>query len=409
MTAIAIDEQRLVDFASAAIGTPSFTGSEQGMAELMASTFTDMGLAVQWQQVEEGRANVLGTWAGAGGGSSLMFNGHMDTSYSGREPWLAGVSGFQPNAFVKDGRLFGLGISNMKGALACYVEAVRALQDAGVRLAGDVMIAAVCGEIEKAQWGDAQGAEYRGYAAGSRYLVSHGGVADMCILGEPTESKVVLGHFGSLWLRISTSGNFIHTAFSEGKRDLNSILRMREVLDAVLDWIPTWERDPANAYRDVPAIVNVSAIQGGFGWRVSRTPHRTDLFLDVRVPPTKLMATARGEVLAMVRGLQERFLGYGIEGEVYVTAPGAEIDEGHPMISAIDAAHEEVFGAKPERDVTRWFSDASALTRAGVPTVNYGTSTGLLDTTDGENLDISGLVKTAHVYALAAMTICGVA
>ena len=63
----------------------------------------------------------------------------------------------------------------MKGALACYVEAVRALQDAGVRLKGDVLIAAVCGEIEKTQYGDAQGGEYRGYAAGSRYLVSHGG------------------------------------------------------------------------------------------------------------------------------------------------------------------------------------------------------------------------------------------
>ena len=161
----------------------------------------------------------------------------------------------------------------------------------------------MCGEIEKAQWGDAQGAEFRGYAAGTRYLVSHGGVADMCILGEPTESKLVLGHFGSLWVRISTRGNFIHTAFSEGKRGQNSILRMREVLDAVLEWIPTWEADPENAYRGAPAIVGVSAIQGGFGWRVSRTPHRTDLFLDVRVPPTKPMATARGQVLDMVRDL----------------------------------------------------------------------------------------------------------
>ena len=68
---------------------------------------------------------------------------------------------------------------------------------------------------------------------------------------------------------------------------------MREVLDAVLEWIPTWEDDPANAYRGAKAIVNVGAIQGGFGWRVSRTPHRTDLFLDVRVPPTKPMAVAR--------------------------------------------------------------------------------------------------------------------
>ena len=40
------------------------------------------------------------------------------------------------------------------------------------------------------------------------------------------------------------------------------------------------------SYGDVRGVANVGAIQGGFGWRVSRTPHRTDLFLDLRVPPT---------------------------------------------------------------------------------------------------------------------------
>jgi acetylornithine deacetylase len=409
MKSVEVNRDRLVEWASRAIATPSFTGDEQAMAELMRDTFEEVGLHVQWQQVEEGRANVLGTREGEGGGPSLMFNGHMDTSYSGREPWLRHVPGFQPEPFVEDERLYGLGVSNMKGALACYIEALRALRDADVRLQGDVLVAAVCGEIEKAQQGDAQGAEFRGYAAGSRHLVTHGGVADMCILGEPTEGKVVLGHFGSLWLSISSKGNFVHTAFSEGKRDLNSILRMHEVLAAVLEWIPSWEDDPANSYRGAKAIVGVSAIQGGFGWRVSRTPHRTDVFLDVRVPPARPMAEARRHVLDMVRGLRERFPGYGIEGEVYVTAPGAEIEEGHPLVAAIDAAHERVFGARPERDVTRWFSDASVLTRYGIATVNYGTSTGLLDTVKGENLDIDGLVKTAEVYARAAMGVCGVA
>src|SRR5579864_8337073 len=225
-----IDRDRLVDTASRMIGVHSFTGDEQAMAALMAETLDAMGLHVQWQQVEDGRANVLGTRAGASGGKSLMFNGHMDTSYSGREPWLRSVPGFQPSAFERDGRLYGLGISNMKGALACYVESLRALDDAGVRLRGDVLVAAVCGEIEKAQQGDAQGAQYRGYAAGTRHLVTHGGVADMCLLGEPTEGKVVLGHFGSLWVRIRAHGDFIHTAFSEGRRSANSILRAREVL-----------------------------------------------------------------------------------------------------------------------------------------------------------------------------------
>ena len=298
----------------------------------------------------------------------------------------------------------------MKGALACYVEAVRALQDAGVRLRGDVLIAAVCGEIEKTQYGDATGAQYRGYAAGTRYLVSHGGVADMCLLGEPTEGKVVLGHFGSLWLRIRVHGNFIHTAFSEGKRDQNSILRMHEVMAAVQEWIPTWEDDPSNAYGGAKAIVGVGAIEGGFGWRVSRTPHHTDLFLDVRVPPTKPMGVARARG-ARLRRLARRPVPRTTASRARSTSPlpGAEIEEGHELVQAIDAAHEQVFGEKPGRDVTRWFSDASALTRYGVPTVNYGTSTGLMDVELGENLDIDGLVKTAETYALVAMKVCGVA
>src|SRR5206468_2237822 len=84
---VVIDRNRLVETASAMIGVHSFTGDEQAMAELMVSLYEQLELRVQWQQVEEGRANVLGTWTGTGGGKSLMLNGHMDTSYSGREPW----------------------------------------------------------------------------------------------------------------------------------------------------------------------------------------------------------------------------------------------------------------------------------------------------------------------------------
>jgi len=399
LSEIRIDERRLVDLALRLVSTPSFTGSKQAAAELMRDVLDDLRLQVQWQQVEDGRANVLATWPGAGGGPSLMFNGHLDTSYSGREPWLRDIPGFQPEGFERDGRIYGLGISNMKGALACYVEAVRALQDTGVRLRGDVLIAAVSGEIEKTQQGDAEGAEFRGYAAGSRYLVSHGGAADMCILGEPTENKVVLAHFGSLWLRLSTDGPFIHTAFCEGRRDENSILRMRPVLDAVLEWLPSWEE--RMSYGDVRGVANVGGIEGGFGWRASRTPHRTDLFLDLRVPPDVPMADARREALEFARSLD------GVEAEVYVTAPGAEIEEGHPLVAALDESHAEVFGAPPERDVVRWFSDASVLTRYGIATVNYGTSSGLPDAELGENLAVDGLVRTAEVYARTAMRVCG--
>ena len=216
-----------------------------------------------------------------------------------------------------------------------------------------MLIAAVCGEIEKTQYGEAQGAQYRGYAAGTRYLVSHGGVADMCLLGEPTEGKVVLGHFGALWLRIRVHGNFIHTAFSEGKRDQNSILRMHEVTRAVLEWIPTWEDDPANAYRGAKAIVNVGAVDGRV--RLARLAHAAPH----RPLPRRPRAADEADGRRAPRGARassarspQRFPDYGIEGEVYVTAPGAEIDEGHELVQAIDAAHARGLrrGAGPRRD-----------------------------------------------------------
>jgi acetylornithine deacetylase/succinyl-diaminopimelate desuccinylase-like protein len=394
-----IDERRLVDLALRLVSTPSFTGSEEACARVMAAELEALGLDVMWQQVEDGRANVVGTLAGEGGGPTLMFNGHTDTSYSGEEPWLRDIPGFRPAGFERDGRIYGLGISNMKGALACYVEAVRSLIEDGARLRGDVMIAAVCGEIEKTQQGDAQGAEYRGYATGSRYLVGHGGAADVCILGEPTENKLVLAHFGTIWARLRVRGPFVHTAFSSGRIEENSIVRMRGVLDRVLEWLPSWEEQMS--YGDVRGVANVGAIQGGFGWRASRTPHATELFVDLRVPPDVPMAEARRRALAFLRGLD------GVEAEVYVTAPGARIDTGHPLVAAVGAAHEEVFGSPPEQDVTRWFSDASVLTRYGIETLNYGTSSGLPDADLGENLEIEGLVKTADVYARAARRICG--
>jgi acetylornithine deacetylase len=405
---VKIDRRSLVETASAMVDIPSPTGDEFAMAEHMARLFHEMGLQVQWQEVEEGRPNVVGTWRGAGGGKTLMFNGHMDTSYSGREPWLAGQRGFRPEARVEGDYLFGLGISNMKGALACYVEAVRALQAAGVRLKGDVVIAAVVGEIEKTQWGEEfRGKEYRGYAAGSRHLVTHGGVADMCVLGEPTEQRIVLGHYGSIWMRLTTRGPFVHTAFSGGRSEENSIVRMRAVLDAVLEWIPEWQA--LTSYGGSPGVVNIGSIRGGLPWRVSRTPECTSLFLDVRVPPTMPMAEARAALGEWVRELQARFPDFGIDWEIYVSAPGAEIEEEHELVRAINDAHAEVHGSPPDRDTVRWFSDASVLTRYGIDCVNYGTSSGLPDPEMGENLDIAGLIDIARVYALTAVRICGAA
>lgn len=401
-----VDPERLAELACRLVDVPSPTGSELAIAQCVRDACEAIGLEVAWQEVETGRPNVLATLRGSGDGKALMFNGHMDTSYSGEEEHLRSRPGFQPRATVRDGHIWGLGITNMKGAIACYLEAVRALQDSGFTLRGDVMVAAVVGEIEKAQWGtEFQGAAYRGYSAGTHYLVGHGGVADVCVLGEPTEQRVVLGHYGTLWGRISTHGPFVHTAFAGDLLGENSIVRMAELLAEIREWIPSWQERAS--YGGKLGVVNVGAVRGGHPWRVSRTPDRTDLFLDIRVPPTMRMQDARAGFLSLVTDLGRRHPDFGIASEIFVSSPGAEIAEDHPLIHALDASHELVFGSPPERDTVRWSSDASVLTRYGIETVNYGTSSGLPHA-DGENIEIEALVRTAKVYALVAAQICEV-
>src|SRR3982074_2326451 len=137
-----VREHEIVSMSSDVINIPSPTGEELQMAQYMQSELQKIGLDVTWQEVEEARANVVGRWKGSGGGKNLMFNGHMDTSNTGREEFLTGV-GYKPHAVIQDGSIYGLGVYNMKGALVCYAHAVKALQRAGVKLQGDVIIAAV--------------------------------------------------------------------------------------------------------------------------------------------------------------------------------------------------------------------------------------------------------------------------
>ncbi len=398
-----VREDEIVAMSCDVINIPSPTGEELRMAEYMRGALSEIGLDITWQEVEEGRANVVGRWIGSGGGKNLMFNGHMDTSNTGREDFLSGI-GYKPQAILKNGMIYGLGIYNMKGALVCYTQAVKALRRAGVKLKGDVIIAAVAGEIEKTQWGEFKGKEYRGYGYGTHYLVNHGVLPDMCILGEPTDTHLVLEHFGSMWVRISCSGIYVHTAFCEGREEMNSIRRMHELVTEILRWIEAWEKKAA--YGGKKALVNLGGIRGGHAWRASRTPEKTDLFLDVRVPPTIAMNEARREIKAVFLRLEKAHPDWGLEFETYVSVPGARISADHPLVNAIDANHARVMGSPPQREVVTWCSDASVLSRYGVDTVNYGPSSGPRDR-EGEKVSVKTLVDITKVYALTAAEICG--
>jgi hypothetical protein len=92
---------------------------------------------------------------------------------------------------------------------------------------------------------------------------------------------------------------------------------MLELTPPVLKWIEAWEKKAA--YGGRKAIVNLGGIRGGHAWRASRTPEKTDLFLDVRVPPTMQMAEARRDIQSLFFDLEKSHADWGLEFETYVS------------------------------------------------------------------------------------------
>jgi acetylornithine deacetylase/succinyl-diaminopimelate desuccinylase-like protein len=179
---------------------------------------------------------------------------------------------------------------------------------------------------------------------------------------------------------------------------------MRDVLHAVEEWAAGW-REKA-AYGNKKGFVNLGGIRGGHPWRASRTPDRTDLFLDVRVPPTMSMQRAGRELKKLFLDLRKKHPDYDLEFETYVSVPGAEISEKHELVKAIEKSHRSVTGKRPAYDTVLWSSDASVLTRYGIDTVNYGPSSGPRDA-QGEKVRIKTLVEMTKIYALTAADLCG--
>src|SRR5215212_5172752 len=149
-----VDHNRIVELARNLANVVSITGEEEEVAKYLGSELERLGMQVEYQYVEDGRPNVVGSLKGSGGGATLMFNAHMDHFDNPQE------------TVVEDDRIYGRGLVNMKAAFPCYIEAVAALQKAGAKLKGDLIVAGVVGEIEKAQIGRFQGKEYRGAGVG---------------------------------------------------------------------------------------------------------------------------------------------------------------------------------------------------------------------------------------------------
>jgi acetylornithine deacetylase len=405
----AVDRERLVERVVAFTDIASPTGSEADMGRAYRDVLNEAGLRATLQSIGDDRYNALGVLEGAGGGRSLMFNGHLDTSF-GNEFEDRGM-GFQTRGTVIDDEwVYGMGAFNMKSALAAYVTAIEAIQAVGLRLGGDVLIAGVAGEIEKAPTGEFEGSKYQGYGVGTKHLVTHGGVADGCILGEPTNMKVVPAHCGSSWVKIEIPGKLVHTAWA--KHEDNAIMKSRAVLDALDGWISDYRK--RSAIGNFSPNVNIAAIDGGWAWRGARSPDSCSIFVDVRTTPDTKPIEILTEMRALMAGVNAANPGIEARAELYVSNPGTSIPDDHDLVRHISAAHDAELGRPPEMSMEVWCSDAAHLNRYGIPTVNYGSAGRVRtggegwSTEQGEHVHIGDLVDISKIYVRIAAAWCGV-
>ena len=398
-----IDRHKLVQDALDLVNVDSPTGREGEVGELYASKLRALGMKVTLQEVEQDRCNVLGVLRGKDSSkATLMFNGHLDTSFAASESpevlkAISPVYSFEPPwGRIEGDWIHGMGAFNMKSALAAYVAAVRSLQDSGRNLGGDLVVAGVVGEIEKTQVGKYRGPEYRGYGFGTSYLVAHGGTADYAVLGEPTGLRLMTSHSGSCWFRIGLTGSLVHTGHAGGVS--NTIQKMSSLIGEIDRWVPGYQS--RFTYMGTKPTVNFGSIEGGWPWRASRTPSFCNLYLDVRFPPPHHPLDIKQDLSKALEAAGKKH-GVSPELELYLTDAWSQVSPDEQICKSIGKWHKAVFNKPVENVYFSWSSDANILTRHGVVAVNYGPSGGPGRETRG-TMHIPSLVDCARVYALVA-------
>ena len=349
------------------VDIPSPTGGEAEMARYLVERMGRAGLKTRLQEVDPGRPNAIGSREGAGDGVNLLFTGHMDTSYDGDEDYLTG-EGFKPKAVYRGGWLWGLGANNMKSGLAGALAAIEAICREDIALRGDISLAGVVGEIEKAPVDEFSGKSFSGYGTGTRHLILHGETADCAILAEPTGLKVSNANMGVVWAKITTTGTMSHSVFSNRPGVVNAVRAVHEIQTALERWIPDYEA--RHSCMGEHPNVTIAAVRGGWPWRLSRNPAEASLYLDIRTVPGQNTEDIKRELRGVLDETAEEAGRTALS--FYVNDPPTLLDEDAPLVQAALAAHEEVTGEASGPVIRRPAADSTHFNHYGIPCVCYG-------------------------------------
>jgi len=394
-------------------------GREGDVARLVAEIYAEAGAEVDVFAVEPGRENAAGRVRGAGGGRSLVYNGHIDVVPAG-DP-ATWTSGDPFSGEEREGRIWGRGSTDMKAGVLAQAYAAVALRRAGVRLAGDLTMVAVVGE------------EVGDHEAGTTATIRRGYVGDVAVIAEPTAPPVPLAIVpvtpGLLWFSVTVRGKTAHAGLRGETRHatiygaelgVNAIDKGFLVYQALNrleeEWAETKRHRlfPNGKFGLLPGVIHGSpwGIDVPFFLSESVTIEYCVMFHpDDDCAQTKHAIERQVELAsALDPWLREHppSIAWKLEWEPYRLA------DDHAVLPALERAHERAvhgttLAGPARRHGFAGVCDATWYDAAGIPCVIYGPGDIRLAHAADEHVAIAEILAACKTYALLAIDWCGLA
>ncbi|HEX9143486.1 MAG TPA: M20/M25/M40 family metallo-hydrolase [Candidatus Binatia bacterium] len=413
---VSADEVVALALALGNIDSPA--GHERDAGEYIFHWMDERGFEARKVGLLPERFNVVGRLRGAGDGPTLIFNSHMDTSVAADELWSTthAADPIYHTAWQEGEFLFGNGVCNDKGAMAAWMVACDTIRRSGLKLAGDILLTAVVGEIGLEPVDEYPAPIYMAKEVGTRYVLSRGFVGDFALVAEGTDFHIGWTEAGKAFFKIRIFGEEppVYTPYVTRTSEVspNAIVRIVPFIQRIEECAREYEAK--NRYESPGGIVeprvSIGAIRGGLPYKITKTAGVCALYVDVRITPAQKPESVRRElnhVLAAVGGPFDLELytyrrAYdGVQG--FGSKGGNE-----QLLSAINSAHKAMFDREPERCLpqhTSMWRDINVFHEAGIPGVMYGPGISLFGGLSA--IKAEELIRAARLYTWIALESCG--
>lgn len=262
------------------ISTPSVSSADavldtgnRPVAEVLASALNATGFCCELQPLpgNTDKVNLVATLGPRQATEGLVLAGHLDTVPCDEQGWDSDPFTLDE----RDGKLYGLGVSDMKGFLALAAETAAAWQD--TRLSQPLTILATADEE-------------CGMDGARAFLDAGVRPGRHVVIGEPTGLIPIRQHKGILMESIVVNGASGHS--SNPAYGVNAIEGMRRVLNALADYREALQQGDGASDFPVPhSTLNLGVLQGGDN--PNRIPASCELQIDLRFTPASNIDSQR--------------------------------------------------------------------------------------------------------------------